>query len=95
MLVEAFSTGTPALVSNLGSMAEIIKVNKTGLHFESGNKDDLIEKVEYLLNNPTATRSMGYNARQEYLAKYTSEINVLKLLDIYSKAISMGCYSKQ
>ncbi|WP_211831078.1 glycosyltransferase family 4 protein [Kistimonas asteriae] len=87
VMIEAFANGTPALVSNIGSMAEIVSDGKTGLHFEVGNPDSLAEKAEYLILHPKITREMGVNSRQEYLQKYTPEINIEILLDIYRQTI--------
>ncbi len=87
VLVEAFACGTPALVSRLGSMEEIVEDGVTGLHFEAGNAKDLAEKVQWLIDNPQRTREMGQNARNEYLAKYTPEKNYEMLMDIYQQAI--------
>ena len=87
VLVEAFSCGTPALVSRLGSMAEVVEDGVTGLHFEAGNAQDLAEKAQRLMDNPEYTREMGKNARKEYLAKYTPEKNYEMIMDIYQQAI--------
>jgi glycosyltransferase involved in cell wall biosynthesis len=87
VLVEAFACGTPALVSRLGSMEEIVEDGVTGLHFEAGNTQDLAEKAQWLIDNPSCAREMGQNARNEYLAKYTPEKNYEVLMDIYQQAI--------
>jgi glycosyltransferase involved in cell wall biosynthesis len=87
VLVEAFACGTPALVSRLGSMKEIVEDGVTGLHFEAGNAQDLAEKAQWLIDNPERTREMGQNARNEYLSKYTPEKNYEMLIDIYQQAI--------
>jgi glycosyltransferase involved in cell wall biosynthesis len=87
VLVEAFACGTPALVSRLGSMEEIVEDGVTGLHFEAGNTQDLAEKAQRLIDNPERAREMGQNARNEYLAKYTPEKNYEILMDIYKQAI--------
>lgn len=86
VLVEAFACGTPALVSRLGSMEEIVEDGVTGLHFESGNTQELGEKAQWLLDNRQRTHEMGQNARSEYLAKYTPERNYDMLMDIYRQA---------
>jgi glycosyltransferase involved in cell wall biosynthesis len=90
VLVEAFACGTPALVSKLGSMEEIIEDGTTGLHFEAGNPLDLAEKAHWMINHPVQVSEMGCNARKEYLAKYTTEKNYEMLMDIYQQAI-MEC----
>ena len=88
VLVEAMCCGTPSIVSKLGSMEEIISHGKTGLHFEAGNSDDLSLKVNNLIENKALLATMAYNARQEYLAKYTPEINYQQLMTIYQHAIA-------
>ncbi|MGX9418446.1 glycosyltransferase family 4 protein [Vibrio sp. WJH972] len=88
VLVEAFACGTPALVSKLGSMEEIVTVGKTGLHFETGNSRDLAVKVQWMRKNLEQSQLMGSNARKEYLAKYTPEKNYELLMNIYNQAIN-------
>jgi glycosyltransferase involved in cell wall biosynthesis len=87
VLVESFACGTPALVSKLGSMEEIIVDGATGLHFEAGNPNDLATKVQWMIDNPDSAREMGANTRAEYLAKYTPEKNHEMLINIYQQAI--------
>ncbi|MCK7598404.1 glycosyltransferase family 4 protein [Microbulbifer sp. CAU 1566] len=87
VLVEALACGTPALVSRLGSMEEIVCNGIVGLHFEPGNSVDLANKVQWLLDNPEAAHAMGENARNEYLEKYTPERNIDILMSIYGQAI--------
>jgi glycosyltransferase involved in cell wall biosynthesis len=87
VLVEAMCSGTPSVVSKLGSMEEIIDNGKTGLHFTPGNSDDLANKINGLLADKTLLKVMASNSRQEYLDKYTPEINYEQLMGIYEHAI--------
>jgi glycosyltransferase involved in cell wall biosynthesis len=87
VIIEAFSCGTPVLVSRLGSLQTIVKDGITGLHFEAGNSQDLAEKAQWLIDHPECAREMGQNARNEYLLKYTPEKNYEMLIDIYQQAI--------
>ena len=88
VLVEALSCGTPALVSKIGSMEEIITDCVNGLHFEMGDASDLSKKVQWLIDNPEDTIQMGLNARSDYLENYLPENNYETLMNIYNKAIS-------
>ncbi len=88
VLVESFACGTPALVSNIGSMQEVVTPEVTGLHFEVGNSSDLQKKVQWMMNNPSEVKRFSRNARDEFLNKYTSEINKSQLLDVYQQAIN-------
>jgi len=86
-LVEAFSCGLPVIATRLGSMAEIVHDGVTGLHFNPADPDDLAAKVCFLHEHPDLCRQMGWNARQEYEAKYTPERNYEMLMNIYNEAI--------
>ncbi|MBM7072034.1 glycosyltransferase family 4 protein [Shewanella sp. 202IG2-18] len=88
VLLEAFANGTPALVSNIGGMAEVVDNERLGLHFQVGDHHDLAKKANFLIANSNIVNEYGENARQEYLKKYTPERNLELLLDIYKKTIS-------
>jgi glycosyltransferase involved in cell wall biosynthesis len=86
-IVESFSMGTPVIASNFGTMSVLIKPFNTGLLFEKGNPKDLAEKILYLYNNRELACEMGKNAREEYLQKYTPEVNYNMLMQIYEETI--------
>lgn len=50
-VMESQMYGTPVLGANIGGIPELIKVGETGELFESGNKDELIEKINSLYND--------------------------------------------
>ncbi|WP_420591961.1 glycosyltransferase family 4 protein [Bacterioplanoides sp.] len=93
-IAEAFACGTPVLCSQLGSMAEIVENEITGLHFEPGNAEDLSAKAQWLIDHPEECEQMGRNAKAEYLEKYTPEKNYEMLMGIYQQAIEEAKRSK-
>ncbi len=86
-IAEAFACGVPVIASNLGAMAEIVKDGRTGLHFQSGDADDLAAKVEWAWSHSKDMYKMGREARREYELKYTAEKNYKMLMEIYQQAI--------
>lgn len=86
-IIESFARGTPVIASDFGAMSQLIAHGKTGLLFKKGDPQDLAEKILYLANNPEIAIEMGKNARQEYLQKYTPEVNYNILMDIYRRVI--------
>lgn len=86
-IAEAFATGTPVVASRLGNAASIVEDGRTGLHFEPGNADELVSRVEWLLDHPFELTRMRRDARAEYEAKYTAETNYQMLMAIYEDAI--------
>jgi glycosyltransferase involved in cell wall biosynthesis len=86
-IVEAFACGKPVVASKLGSAAEIVENEKTGLHFQTGNADDLAEKADRLIKDPDLAVELGRNARKEFEKKYTAKRNHEMLIRIYEMAI--------
>jgi len=86
-IAEAFACGLPVVASRLGAMAEIVENGRTGLHFNTGDPEDLATKVEWAWTHPQEIAEMGCEARREYEAKYTAERNYEILMEIYRKAI--------
>jgi glycosyltransferase involved in cell wall biosynthesis len=87
-IAESFACGVPVLCSRIGAMKEIVKDSVTGLQFSAGDAADLAAKVEWAWNHPERMQEMGREARKEYEAKYTAEINYPLLMRIYQDAIS-------
>jgi glycosyltransferase involved in cell wall biosynthesis len=86
--LEAFACGLPVIASNLGSMAETVTHEKTGLLFEPGDAADLARKVKWAFEHPEAMEKMRVNARSEFEEKYTADRNYEILMAIYEAAIA-------
>lgn len=56
---EAAAAGRPAVISDVGGMAEVVLDGVTGLHVPPGNPDALAAAVGRLLDDPEQMRSMG------------------------------------
>tara|TARA_R110002033_G_scaffold133508_1_gene173544 strand:- start:2480 stop:3610 length:1131 start_codon:yes stop_codon:yes gene_type:complete len=82
-LIEAFSTGTPVLASNIDNINDIVVSGFNGELFSPNNSSDLIEKVLDFSNKET--EQYGLNARELYEEKYTHQKNFENLKNIYSK----------
>lgn len=87
-IIEAFACGTPVIASRLGSMETLIDHGRTGLHFEPGNADDLIRQVNWMCSRSGEWATFRQQARAEYEANYTPDINYGYLMDIYKAALS-------
>lgn len=86
-IVEAFACGLPVIGSNLGSMAELVDHRRTGLLFRPGDTEDLARQVRWAFTHPEEMKAMRAAARDEYLRKYTAELNYKALIGIYEMAI--------
>ena len=87
VLIESFACAVPVIASRLGAMAEIVEDRRTGLVFTPGDHEDLATKVEWAWDHPRQMQEMSREARAEFEAKYTVEINHALLMKIYQKAL--------
>jgi glycosyltransferase involved in cell wall biosynthesis len=83
-IVEAFASGLPVISSNFGAMASMIQHGYNGLHFEVGNANDLLDKLNYWRSLPEKEKeNFRFNAQATYLQNYTAQENLRQLLEIY------------
>jgi glycosyltransferase involved in cell wall biosynthesis len=87
-IAEAFACGLPVIGSRLGAMQEIIVDGVTGLHFNSGDVQDLRSKAQWAWEHPAEMKEMGRRARQEFEQKYTAQQNILMLEEAYEFAMA-------
>jgi glycosyltransferase involved in cell wall biosynthesis len=88
IMAEAFAVGLPVIASNLGSMSSIVDHQRTGLHFEAGDANALVEAVRWFRAHPAEAELMRGEARLEYETKYTADVNYAQLMEIYHSVLS-------
>jgi glycosyltransferase involved in cell wall biosynthesis len=88
VIIEAFACGLPVLAAPGGAVGELVADGRTGLHYRSGEPEDLGEKAAWLWGHPREARAMGREARREFEQKYAAEANYRRLLEIYGIALA-------
>lgn len=73
VLLEAMASGKPVIGSNVGGIPSLIEDGRNGFLFESENVDDLADKLQRLLSDPTLARRMGEESRRIVEEKFSSE----------------------
>ncbi len=86
VVTEAAGLGVPAIVSNACAASENIIDGETGLLFESGDIESLMQKIKLLSKKPHLAKKMGQNAYERY---WESPDNMQKHL----KSL-MNCYKQ-
>lgn len=84
-IIEAFSSSTPVLSSNINNLNQIITAGYNGELFEPNDSMAIVNKVKDFLN--TDTSFFYENSRATYLQKYTHNINLENLKALYSNYI--------
>jgi glycosyltransferase involved in cell wall biosynthesis len=85
---EAYSLGTPVIGSRMGAITEIVKDQRTGLHFTAGDAGDLARAIVWMCDHPDLVQAMRREARCEFEKKYSAEGSYPRLMNIYARAIA-------
>lgn len=88
VIAEAFAAGTPVVASEIGALAELVRVGETGLLFPPGDPAALAAAVRRLLGDPPRLARMRVAARHEFEQRFTADRNYDALVRIYDLAIS-------
>ena len=88
IVVEAYGFSKPIIASRLGSLAEIVDDQKTGLLFSAGDEKDLADKVCWLNERGEIIEAMSKNAKEKYDSCFSSKKNVDRLIEIYQQVIN-------
>jgi len=83
VVLEALSRGTPIVASRLGSLADFIQHEHTGLYFRPGDSAELAAQVQRMAGDQIDYARMRQEARAEFEARYTAGANYELLMNIY------------
>ncbi len=89
-ILEAFSTGTPVVISNIGNLNEIVTDGYNGLFFEPGNANDLGNVIQKLMTDRPGFAHLYTHARKTYEERYAPRINYMNLTRIYQEVIDQN-----
>ena len=81
--LEALACGIPVIGSDIPSINTYIKHNFNGLLFELENSIDLMNKIEFILNNPIECKRLQSNTRTSVLnfKQSTTAVNLNKKIN--------------
>lgn len=80
-LLEAMSVGCCVVASNTTPVLEVMKDNYNGLLFDFYNVDQLVEKVEYALDNKVGMQVIKENARKTVVENYDLKVLMTKQIE--------------
>jgi glycosyltransferase involved in cell wall biosynthesis len=84
VVLEAYAAGRPCVGSRLGSLPYVIEENRSGILFEAGCVDDLVNKVRYMVETPDEADRMGRYARSLVESTYSPAACYQTLMGIFS-----------
>lgn len=85
VILEAMACETPVVVTRKGGIPLAVKDGKNGFFIRPRNVKDIIEKVNFLLENEEKRQKMAQKAREIAVQKFSWEKIAEKFLKIYEK----------
>jgi glycosyltransferase involved in cell wall biosynthesis len=86
VLREALAMEKPVIATKVGDAAEVITHQKNGILVEPGKVEELVDAMLYLLTNEKTALQMGRLARKTIQERYSWNVTMKEILDIYSQA---------
>jgi glycosyltransferase involved in cell wall biosynthesis len=80
---EAMAMEKAIIVSSVGALEEVVIDGETGVIFEKGNIDSLVEALARTVNDPELCARLGKNAREWVVANRTWDGAAQRTVDIY------------
>ena len=87
VVLEAMALGKPVIGSRIGGIPEQIDEGKTGLLFEMGNVEELVEKMQVLASDSTLRTAMGRAARERLEKEYSFTQHCRQLTTFYEEVL--------
>jgi len=93
VILEAWATGLPVIVSRIGGLAELVDDNRTGKHFNPYKAKSLFNAFTSLTLNPVQKEKLIKNSHLEVETKYSWNSYTKRLLNFYENVES--CYNSR
>ncbi|MFM1842135.1 MAG: Spore coat protein [Cyanobacteriota bacterium] len=87
-VMEALSYGSPIVAANVGGIPEIVNDGISGVLFNGGDADSLLQSIANLLKNHSFAIKLGENARREAIAKYSITTVASQMSDFYQERLA-------
>lgn len=85
--VDAMALGVPVIASRTGGLPYVVEDGITGLLFEPGDPQALLNKIRRMWGDAEICRRMGEAGRQKVIRKYSQDVFYRNLMVAYQAAI--------
>jgi glycosyltransferase involved in cell wall biosynthesis len=89
VLLESFAMGKAVIATKCWGTEDYIIDGQTGFFVRAGNKDELKDRISYLLRNPEVSELIGKNARQYVERECALGVYARKLLTLLKEACEL------
>lgn len=80
---EAMLHRLPVIATKVGGLQDIVVDNETGFLIPPNSPQEIAEKIQYLIDFPETSKSMGENGYERAMEHYTADRYCRKVEDLY------------
>lgn len=88
-VVESFAQCKPVIVSNMGGLPELVTDGVDGFIFESGNVEQLREKMYWIAIHKKEAVEMGKMGQEKAKERFSSKKHYEAVMKIYNKVLTL------
>ncbi len=89
-ILEGMAAARPAVVTDVGSLREMVRHDETGLVVPADNPAALAEAWGWMIAHPAERRAMGRAGRQRFLERFTLAITLRTHEDLFDELLARG-----
>lgn len=86
-LLEAMAKGIPVIVTPVGGIPAVVSNQQEGILVKVGDKKELADAINRLVQNPNLRHTMGMAARKRCEEQFGIEKTVQKLMNVYTEVL--------
>jgi len=88
VLVEAMQHKKAIVCSNIGGLPDIVETGRNGLLFETGNGEDLADKIQMLRDDPALRDQLGQGGFDKVHNAYHPDTIYRQLMEVYQAVVA-------
>lgn len=85
VFIEAMAAGLPIITTRVNAIPEIVSHEETGFLIQPGDRIDLANRIEQIINNPNLGKEMGAKGRQIVEEKFNAKTNFQTLASVFQE----------
>ena len=85
VVLESMACGTPAIVTDVGSLPEIVDDGVTGFIVPPNDPSAIHDRIEYLRANSDIAHTMGIQGRKRVMERFTWDVVANKCIEFYGQ----------
>jgi len=86
-LLQALSVGLPVIVTDVGGMAEVVRLAKAGLTVSPADPSEMASAIVRIAGNAAERERFSKNAEAAFQARFTLETMVEAYMELYRNTV--------